>query len=92
MNDINEKYLRELSKKFPDKESILEEITRLNIELNLPKGTEHFLSDLHGEADAFEHIMRSASGVIKNKIDLLFKNDTEDEERERLASLIYYPE
>lgn len=92
MNDINEKYLRELSKKFPDKESILEEITKLNIELNLPKGTEHFLSDLHGEADAFEHIMRSASGVIKNKIDLLFKNDTEDEERERLASLIYYPE
>jgi fructose-1,6-bisphosphatase-3 len=86
------KYLLELAKQYPSRNAAAAEIIRLNGLLNLPKGTEHFLSDLHGEADAFEHIMRSASGVIKNKIDVLFKSDTEDEERKNLASLIYYPE
>ena len=92
MSGINEKYLRELSRKFPNKESLLEEITRLNIELNLPKGTEHFLSDLHGEADAFEHIMRGASGVLRNKVDNLFKAELDESERAKLTALICYPE
>ena len=92
MSEINEKYIRELSKKFSSKEAVLEEITRLNIELNLPKGTEHFLSDLHGEAEAFEYIMRSASGVIINKIELLFGGELGEDAQSKLATLIYYPE
>lgn len=86
------KYLRMLSEKFPTVQSVCTEIINLKAILNLPKGTEHFLSDLHGEYESFIHILNNASGVIKNKIDELYSNNMSKEERKRLATLIYYPE
>ena len=86
------KYLLELSKQYPSRDAIAAEIIRLNAILNLPKGTEHFMSDLHGEWEAFSHIRRNASGVIRAKVRLLFGNELNDDEQSRLASLIYYPD
>ena len=85
------KYLEILSEKFPTVQSVCTEIINLEAILNLPKGTEHFLSDLHGEYESFLHILKNASGVIKTKIDDIFKNDMTQSERRRLATLIYYP-
>ena len=90
--DVDElKYLGILSEKFPTIQSVCTEIINLEAILNLPKGTEHFLSDLHGEYESFLHILKNASGVIKTKIDETFKNDMTQEERRKLATLIYYP-
>ena len=83
---------RLLSKQFPTKQDIMTEIINLHAILNLPKGTEHFLSDLHGESETFLHILRNASGVIRTKIDLAFGDTMTENEKDRLASLIYYPE
>ena len=88
----NAKYLLELAKSYPTRSAVLSEIINLNAILNLPKGTEHFMSDLHGEHQAFSHIRRNASGVIRRKVDVLFKNMLTDPERAELATLIYYPE
>ena len=85
------KYLGILAEKFPTIQSVCTEIINLEAILNLPKGTEHFLSDLHGEYESFLHILKNASGVIKTKIDEIFKNDMTQEEKRRLATLIYYP-
>ena len=85
------KYLEILSERFPTVQSVCTEIINLEAILNLPKGTEHFLSDLHGEYESFLHILKNASGVIKTKIDDIFKNDMTQSERRRLATLIYYP-
>lgn len=85
------KYLEILSEKFPTVQSVCTEIINLEAILNLPKGTEHFLSDLHGEYESFLHILKNASGVIKTKIDDIFKNDMTQSERRRFATLIYYP-
>ena len=85
------KYLNILSEKFPTIQSVCTEIINLEAILNLPKGTEHFLSDLHGEYESFSHILKNASGAIKTKIDKVFKNTMTNEERRRLATLIYYP-
>ncbi len=87
-----EKFLNLLSKQYPNIQAASSEIINLNAILNLPKGTEHFLSDLHGEHEAFEHIMRNASGVIKKKIDEQFATSLTPAERRSLATLIYYPE
>lgn len=81
-----------LSKQFPTKQDVLTEIINLHAILNLPKGTEHFLSDLHGESETFLHILRNASGVIRTKIDLAFADTMTTEEKNQLAALIYYPE
>lgn len=86
------KYLTELAKSYPTKSAVLTEIINLNAILNLPKGTEHFMSDLHGEHEAFSHIRRNASGVIRKKIDELFARTLTKAEREQLSTLIYYPE
>lgn len=86
------KYLKVLSEKFPTVQSACTEIINLEAILNLPKGTEHFLSDLHGEYESFLHILKNASGAIKTKIDNLFKNSMTQDERRKLATLIYYPE
>ena len=94
MNEFDEceqKYLGILAEKFPTIQSVCTEIINLEAILNLPKGTEHFLSDLHGEYESFLHILKNASGVIKTKIDETFKNDMTQEERRKLATLIYYP-
>ena len=61
-----------------------EEIINLNAILNLPKGTEHFLSDIHGEYESFIHILKNASGVIKSKIDMVFEHTLPESERKRL--------
>lgn len=81
-----------LSKQFSNKQEVMSEIINLHAILNLPKGTEHFLSDLHGESETFLHILRNASGVIRTKIDLAFGDTMTIEEKNRLAALIYYPE
>ena len=90
-NEKNLKFLNEISKSYPNRNAALSEIINLNAILNLPKPTEHFMSDLHGEFDAFSHIRRNASGVIKRKIDALFDGKLTGTERANLATLIYYP-
>lgn len=86
------KYLELLSERFPSIQDVCTEIINLKAILNLPKGTEHFLSDLHGEYESFLHILKNASGVIKTKIDETFGNSMMNEDRKKLATLIYYPE
>ncbi len=83
-------YLQLLSKSYPNIQSAATEIINLKAILNLPKPTEHFLSDIHGEYEAFNHILRSGSGVIKEKIDETFPSYT-PENRNLLATIIYYP-
>ncbi len=86
------KYLRLLSQKYPTIQDVSAEIIKNEALLKLPKGTEHFLSDLHGEYEAFAHILKNASGAIKLKIDQIFGNNVSDKERKSLATLIYYPD
>jgi len=85
------KYLHLLAKEFKNSQEVTSELLNLSTILTLPKGTEFFFSDLHGEHDAFLHLLRSASGVIKNKIDLLYKDELDERQRQELAHLIYYP-
>ncbi len=85
-------YLRLLAEQYPTEQSVATEIINLNAIMNLPKATEHFMSDIHGEYEAFVHIVRSASGAIREKIDMLFEDELSEEERATLATLIYYPE
>lgn len=91
-SDDEKRYLKLLAEKFPSIQDVCTEIINLKAILNLPKGTEHFLSDLHGEYESFLHILKNASGVIKAKIDENFENSMTKEERRKLATLIYYPE
>ena len=72
--------------------AVISEIINLQAILNLPKGAEHFLSDLHGEADTFIHILKNASGVIRLKLESVFKNYMTNAEIQDLLTLIYYPE
>lgn len=88
----NMEFLQLLSKQFPSIQSVCTEIINLEAILDLPKGTEHFISDLHGENEAVAHIMNNASGVIREKIDMLYSETVSDEERSKLATLIYYPQ
>lgn len=83
---------RILAKQFPTAQSVVSEIINLKAILNLPKGTEHFLSDIHGESETFSHILRNASGVIRTKIDLAFGDKMSEDDKNKLAALIYYPE
>ena len=85
-------FLRLLSKQFPTIPSVCTEIINLKAILDLPKGTEHFISDLHGEYEAVAHILNNASGVIREKIDNLYETTIPEEERASLATLIYYPD
>lgn len=87
-----ERVLELLSERYPNIQSASAEITNLSAILALPKGTEFFLSDLHGEHDAFIHMLKSASGVIRSKIEEIFGRDLEEEKRDSLAALIYNPE
>ena len=86
------RYLQLLARQYPNTRAASSEIINLQAILNLPKGTEHFMSDLHGEYEAFLHILNSASGAVREKCDILFENTMTREERARLATLIYYPE
>ncbi len=86
------KYDSIMHKFFETPNQVISEIINLQAILNLPKGTEHFLSDLHGEADTFIHILKNASGVIRLKLEMLFKNHMTNSEIQDLLILIYYPE
>lgn len=89
MND--ERYLELLAEKYPTEQAVSREIINLTAILSLPKGTEHFMSDLHGEYEAFCHILNNCSGVIREKVDLLFGETLSDFDREEICTLIYYP-
>ena len=86
------KYLRLLAKSFPTEQSACTEIINLEAILNLPKGTEHFICDLHGEYEAFEHVLRNGSGVIRQKVEMIFGATLTETEIRELCTLIYYPE
>ena len=92
MKSVYEKHLELLSKTYKNIQEVSEEIINLQAILNLPKGTELFMSDLHGEYEAFEHILNNGSGIIKSKIEILYGNSITEEDRKDLATLIYYPE
>ncbi|MEG2058440.1 MAG: fructose-1,6-bisphosphatase, partial [Lachnospiraceae bacterium] len=86
------KYLQSLAKQYPTTASVATEIINLNAILNLPKGTEHFMTDIHGEYEQFMHILKNGSGAIRRKIDDEFGGTLAMEEKKELATLIYYPE
>ena len=86
------RYLRLLAEKFPTISSAATEIINLEAILSLPKGTEHFLSDLHGESTAFTHVLKNASGVIRRKVDEVFGMTMREADKNELCTLIYYPE
>lgn len=86
------RYLQLLSRNFPTIADASTEIINLEAILNLPKGTEHFLADLHGEYEAFQHVLRNASGAVKRKVNEIFGNTLRENEKKELCTLIYYPE
>lgn len=86
------RYLQLLSQSFPTVAEASTEIINLQAILNLPKGTEHFLADIHGEYEAFIHVLKNASGNIKRKVNELFGNTLRETEKRELCTLIYYPE
>ena len=86
------RHLKILSKQYTNIEQVAEEIINLQSILNLPKGTELFLSDIHGEYGSFSHILNNGSGIIRNKIEDIFNNQITERDRRQLATLIYYPE
>lgn len=88
-NDL--KYLSLLSKQFPSRAAAASEIINLQAILNLPKGTEHFLADIHGEYEAFIHVLKNASGNIRIKVNSLFSGHIREQEIRELCTLIYYP-
>ena len=85
------KYLNLLGTQFPNRAAVASEIINLQAILNLPKGTEHFLADIHGEYEAFIHVLKNASGNIRLKVNSLFKGHIREQEIRELCTLIYYP-
>ncbi|MBQ0019192.1 MAG: fructose-1,6-bisphosphatase [Bacteroidales bacterium] len=92
MVNADMRVLQLLSRSFPTPEAASTEIINLKAIMNLPKGTEHFMADIHGEHEAFLHILRNASGNIKRKVNELYENTLSKEEIRELCTLIYYPE
>lgn len=92
MQDTRLEYLKLLSEKFPNAQCVRTELINLSAILSLPKGTEHFVSDLHGATDAFTHMLRNASGVVRKKVDEVFGDRLCEAEKRALCALIYYPE
>ena len=88
----DERYLRLLSEKFPNAQAVVTELINLRAILSLPKGTEHFVSDLHGESMAFIHMIKNASGVVRKKVDEVYGDAMDEEEKRALCALIYYPD
>ncbi|UGB28892.1 fructose-1,6-bisphosphatase [Metabacillus sp. B2-18] len=89
---MNTKFLDLLAQKYDSEEKVVTEIINLEAILNLPKGTEHFVSDLHGEYQAFQHVLRNGSGKVKEKIEDIFKKVLTEKEIKEFATLVYYPE
>lgn len=88
----DERYLRLLSEKFPNAQTVITELINLRAILSLPKGTEHFVSDLHGASMAFIHMIKNASGVVRRKVDEVYGDTMAEEEKRALCALIYYPD
>ncbi len=88
----DERYLRLLSEKFPNSQAVISELINLRAILSLPKGTEHFVSDLHGASMAFIHMIKNASGVVRKKVDEVYGSSMSEEEKRALCALIYYPD
>ena len=91
-SEMKQKYLDLLSQKFDSAEKLATEIINLESILELPKGTEHFVSDLHGEYESFQHVLRNGSGNVRAKINDIFKDKLSQQEINDLAALVYYPE
>ena len=91
MEENYKKYLELLGEKYPTIQSVCTEIINLNAILNLPKGTEHFMSDIHGEYEAFEHIMNNCAGEVRDKVDMIFRHTMTKQQRREICTLIYYP-
>jgi fructose-1,6-bisphosphatase III len=92
MDESQLRYLQLLARQYPTIRAASTAIIDLNAQLHLPKGTEHFVSDVHGEYEAFRHVLKNGSGSIKRRIDEIFGKSVSEEERRTLATLIYYPE
>ena len=92
MMQTEERYLNLLANSYPNIAKAAIEVINLEAILNLPKGTEHFLADLHGEHEAFQHVLNNASGNIKRKVSEIFGNTIRESEKKELCTLIYYPE
>ena len=88
----DERYLQLLSEKFPNAQSVVTELINLRAILSLPKGTEHFVSDLHGASNAFIHMIKNASGVVRRKVDEVYGYAMDEDEKRALCALIYYPD
>ena len=86
------RYLKSLSRQYPTVAAAATEIINLQAILSLPKGTEHFITDIHGEKEQFEHVLRNGSGAIRRKIEEEFGNAISAAEKKSIATLIYYPE
>ncbi|MCI9201992.1 MAG: fructose-1,6-bisphosphatase [Lachnospiraceae bacterium] len=91
MDNLELKYLRSLAHQYPTIASASTEIINLQAILCLPKGTEHFLTDIHGEYEQFNHVLKNGSGSVKRKIDEEFGNTLSNKDKKSLATLIYYP-
>ena len=91
MDDMELRYLKSLSKQYPNIASASTEIINLQAILNLPKGTEHFMTDVHGEYEQFNHVLKNGSGSVRRKIDEEFGNMLSSKDKKSLATLIYYP-
>ena len=91
MKELQMKYLERLSELYPSIASASTEIINLQAIMNLPKGTEHFLTDIHGEYEAFAHVLKNGSGSVRRKIDEVFGNTLSSKDKKSLATLIYYP-
>lgn len=87
-----ERYLRLLSDRFPNADAVVTELINLHAILSLPKGTEHFVSDLHGASSAFIHMIKNASGVVRRKVDDIYGDSIAEAEKRALCALIYYPD
>lgn len=88
--DLN--HLKLLARQYPTVDAVSTEIVNLSAIINLPKGTEHFMADIHGEHEAFDHVMRNASGVVKRKIEEAFADELTEAQKNELATVVYYPQ
>ena len=91
MKDLSIRYLERLSELYPTIATASTEVINLEAILNLPKGTEHFLTDIHGEYEAFSHVLKNGSGAVRRKVNEVFHNTLSNEDKQSLATLIYYP-
>ena len=91
MDNLQIRYLERLSELYPTIAAASTEAINLEAILNLPKGTEHFLTDIHGEYEAFSHVLKNGSGAVRRKVNDVFGNTLSKQDKQSLATLIYYP-